>query len=55
MDSFIRVLHIGAWVTTLLGTSLRIQDNKKVKFSKRDTSSLAIKGFNLPHKFFTLH
>ena len=38
-----RVLHKGAWVTTLLGI-LGVQDYKKVKFSGRDISSLAAKG-----------
>ena len=39
-----RVPHKGARVATLLGTLLRVQDYKKVKFSERDISSLAAKG-----------
>ena len=38
------MLHKGAWVTTLLGTLLRVQDYKKVKFPGRDILSLAAKG-----------
>ena len=38
------VLHKRAWVAALLGTHLRIQDHKKVKFSGQDISSLAVKG-----------
>ena len=30
------VLHKGAWVATLLGTHLRMQDHKKVKFPGRN-------------------
>ena len=39
-----RVLHKEAWVTKLLGTHLSIQVHKKVKFSWRDNSTLALKG-----------
>ena len=39
-----RVLHKGAWVATLLGTLLGVQDYKKFKFPGRDNSSLAVKG-----------
>ena len=42
-----RVLHRGAWVATLLGTLLGVQDYKKVKFPERDISSLAVKGLNI--------
>ena len=38
-----RVLHKEAWVATLLGTHLSIQVHKKVKFSERDISFLAVK------------
>ena len=38
------VLHKEAWVEKLLGTRLSIQVHKKVKFSLRDNSSLALKG-----------
>ena len=46
LDSLLeeRVLHKEAWVAGLLGTHLRIQVHKKVKFSGRDISSLAVKG-----------
>ena len=40
------VLHKEAWVAKLLGTHLSIQVRKKVKFSRRDNSSLAVKGLN---------
>ena len=39
-----RVLHKEAWVAKLLGTHLSIQVHKKVLFSRRDNSSLAVKG-----------
>ena len=39
-----RVLHKEAWVAKLVGTHLSIQVHKKVKFSRRDNSSLAVKG-----------
>ena len=39
-----RVLHKEAWFTKLLGTHLSIQVHKKVKFSWRDNSPLALKG-----------
>ena len=39
-----RVLHKGAWIATLLGILLGVQDYKRVKFSGRDISSLAAKG-----------
>ena len=39
-----RVLHKEAWVTTLLGTLLEVQDHKKVNFPGRDNSSLAVMG-----------
>ena len=39
-----RVSHKEAWVEKLLGTHLSIQVHKKVKFSRRDSSSLAVKG-----------
>ena len=42
-----RVLRKEAWVGKLLGTHLCIQAHKKVKFSWRDNSSLAVKGLNL--------
>ena len=38
------MLHKGAWVATLLGTLLGVQDYKKVKFPGRDNSFLAVKG-----------
>ena len=38
-----RVLHKEAWVAKLLGTHLSIQVHKKVKFSWRDNSPLALK------------
>ena len=41
-----RVLHKGAWITTLLGTLLEVQDYKKVKFTERDISSVAVKGLS---------
>ena len=34
----------GAWDATLLGTVLGVQDYKKVKFTGRDISFLAVKG-----------
>ena len=40
------MLNKEAWVAKLLGTHLSIQVNKKVKFSRRDISSLAVKGLN---------
>ena len=39
-----KVLRKGALVATLLGTYLSIQVHKKVKFSRRDISSLVVKG-----------
>ena len=44
-----RVLHKGAWIATLLGTLLGVQDYKKVRFPGRDISSLAVKGL-ISHK-----
>ena len=46
LDSLLedRVLHKEAWVAKLLGTHLSIQVHKKVKFSWRDNSPLALKG-----------
>ena len=41
-----RVLHKEAWVVKLLGTHLSIQVHKKVEFSRRDISSLAVKGLS---------
>ena len=41
-----RMLYKEAWVTTLLGTHLSIQVHKKVRFSRRDISSLAVKGLD---------
>ena len=38
------MLHKEALVAKLLGTNLSIQVHKKVKFSRRDNSSLAVKG-----------
>ena len=38
-----RVLHKEAWVAKLLGTHLSIQVHKKIKFSRRDNSFLAVK------------
>ena len=38
------MLHKEAWVTKILGTHLSIQVHKKVKFSWRDNSPLALKG-----------
>ena len=38
------MLHKGAWVATLLGTLLGVQDYKKVEIPGRDISSLAVKG-----------
>ena len=47
-----RVLHKEAWVAKLLGTHLSIQVHKKVKFSRRDNSSLAVKGLRISiHRF----
>ena len=37
------MLQKGAWVATLLGTLLGVQDYKKVKFPGRDNSPLAVK------------
>ena len=45
-----RVLHKGAWIATLLGTLLGVQDYKKVRFPGRDISSLAVKGLNKSHE-----
>ena len=42
-----RVLHKEAWVAKLLGTHLSIQVHKKVKFSWRVHSTLALKGLSL--------
>ena len=39
-----RVLHKETWVAKLLGTHLSIKVLKKVKFSWRDNSPLALKG-----------
>ena len=39
-----RLLHKEAWVAKLLGTHPSIQVHKKVKFSWRDNSTLALKG-----------
>ena len=39
-----RVLHKAAWVAKLLGTHISVQVHKKVKFSWRDNSSLAVQG-----------
>ena len=44
-------LHRGAWVATLIGTLLGVQDYKKVKFPGRDNLSLAVKGL-LKGQFF---
>ena len=41
-----RVLHKEAWVAKLLGTHLSVQVHKKVKFSWRNNSSLAVNGLN---------
>ena len=49
------VLHKGAWIATLLGTFLRVQDYKKVKFSGRDISSLAAKGLNKKLRIWNFH
>ena len=38
------VLNKGAWVVTLLGTLLGVQDFEKIKFLGRDNSYLAVKG-----------
>ena len=38
------MLHKKAWVATLLGTLLGVQDYNKVKFPGRVNSSLAVKG-----------
>ena len=46
-----RVLHKEAWVAKLL-THLSIQVHKKVKFSWRDNSSLAVKGLNIFKYYF---
>ena len=45
------MLHKEAWVAKLLGTHLSIQVHKKVKFSRRDNSSLAVKGLSLFLRF----
>ena len=47
-----RVLHKEAWITTLLGTHLSIQVHKKVKFSWRDNSFLAVKGLTCTLSYF---
>ena len=47
-----RVLHKEAWVAKLLGTHLSIQVHKKVKFSRRDNSSLAVKGLKASIIYF---
>ena len=41
------MLHKEAWVAKLLGTHLSIQVHKKVKFSWRDNSPLALKGLKI--------
>ena len=41
-----RVLHEEAWVAKILGTHLSVQVHKKVKFSRRNNSTLVIKGVN---------
>ena len=41
-----RVLHKEAWIAKLLGTHLSIQAHKKIKFSWRDNSPLALKGLS---------
>ena len=48
-----RALCKGAWVVALLGTHLRIQDHKNVKFSGQDISSLAVKGLKIIHDLKT--
>ena len=50
-----RVLHKEAWVTKLLGTHYSIQVHKKVKFSGRDNSSLALKGLKFYHRCLVLN
>ena len=40
------MLHKEVWVAKLLGTHLSIQVHKKVKFSWRDNSPLALKGLS---------
>ena len=48
-----RVLHKEACVETLLGTLLGVQEYKKVKFSGRDISSLAVlSGLIYNHLYF---
>ena len=41
-----RVLHKEAWIAKLLGNHLSIQAHKKIKFSWRDNSPLALKGLS---------
>ena len=50
-----RALHKEAWVAKLLGTHLSIQVHKKVKFSWRDNSSLAVKGLRKAKWNFQLY
>ena len=45
-----RELRKGAWVATLLGTRLGVQDHRKVKLQGRDSSSLAVKGLTKKKK-----
>ena len=47
------MLHKEAWVAKLLGTHLSIQVHKKLKFSWRDNSTLALKGL-IAEFFLTL-
>ena len=49
-----RVLHKEAWVAKLLGTHLSIQVHKKVKFSWRDNSTLALKGLIRRYEIYYL-
>ena len=54
------VLHKEAWVKKLLGTQICIQVHKKVKFSRRDNSSLAVKGLkqeklSIPYLLYLYH
>ena len=43
-----------AWVVKLLGTHLSIQVHEKVKFLRRDISSLAVKGLIIKFLFICL-
>ena len=49
-----RVLHKETWFAMLLGTHLRIQVHKKVKFSGWDISYLAVKELKISQIFYCI-